>query len=243
MNNRPTYAVIGTDTDVGKTVVTCGLARSFAAMGYMTRAIKPVETGCDPTTPDRQDGVLLAQATGQASPVRALRRFSTPVAPPVAADIDGQSLDYGPLLDEVRQSMSNDHINLIEGAGGLLSPLTWSATMINICQDLSAHAILVAADKLGMINHTLMTISMLKHANIPLSAIVVSQTTHGDRSLSGHGLHGTTDESVGRNVDTMMRLVADCDITYLPYLNEPDQAHESLGDLAKRLVTRGGVLG
>ena len=234
MRDHKTYALIGTDTDVGKTVVGCGLSKALVDMGHPTLAIKPVETGCRLDTLDRQDGVRLASATGQTSPAYALRRFVTPIAPPVAADLEGEVLEYDGLLKTVRAAMRPNHVHLIEGAGGLLSPITWSATMTDICLDLGAHAVLVAADKLGVLNHTLMTLHVLKSAKIPLAAIVLCQV---DRPLKRPTEQA--DASVGRNLKALRTLVGETDVVYLPYLVERDDAADVLRPLAARLIMSG----
>ncbi|MEE2756388.1 MAG: dethiobiotin synthase [Myxococcota bacterium] len=236
MREQATYAVIGTDTEVGKTVVGCGLSKALVDMGHPTIAIKPVETGCRAVPVGAEDGVRLASATGQQMPTHALRRFVTPVAPPVAADLEGESLEYDALIQSIRDAMHPDHIHLIEGAGGLLSPITWSTTMIEICQDLGAQAILVASDKLGVLNHTRMTVRILEHAKIPIAAIVLCRAEHPaprpPHELKPHSI----DASVGRNLDALRRLVGPEDVIYLPYLADTKEAAKVLQPLAAQLA-------
>ena len=92
MKPKPCFAIVGTDTEVGKTMVACGLARALTNAGHSVIAVKPVETGCSNAHVDEQDGTRLAQATGQSEPAGALLRFPAPVAPPVAADLVGEQL-------------------------------------------------------------------------------------------------------------------------------------------------------
>src|SRR5215470_1497659 len=96
-----TVLITGTDAGVGKTWVGCGLAATLRRAGRMVLAVKPVETGCHDETSRGEDGVRLAKATGQREPARALRRFRAPVAPAVAADLEGTSVDLDELASEI----------------------------------------------------------------------------------------------------------------------------------------------
>ena len=81
--------VTGTDTEVGKTFVSCALAHALSQR-CACLAIKPAESGCTPERDGQEDGQRLARATGQDEPTRALTRLDTPVAPPVAAELEGR---------------------------------------------------------------------------------------------------------------------------------------------------------
>jgi dethiobiotin synthetase len=162
--------VTGTDTEVGKTLVTAALGHALTLCKVDIVAIKPVESGTDLGL--IQDGVLLAQATGQTAPTQALTLLKTPVAPPVAADLEGVKLDARLWIDAVNEASKRHHLVLVEGAGGLMSPLTWNHTLLDLAVGWKSDAILVASDKLGCLNHTLLTLSTLTAAGIrPLGVI------------------------------------------------------------------------
>src|SRR5262245_13552878 len=98
------YIVIaGTDTGVGKTRVATGLAVALASRGARVVAVKPIESGCGDEPSPAEDGVALAEATGQSEPRAALLRLRTPVAPPVAADLEGVSIDLAALVSRTRR--------------------------------------------------------------------------------------------------------------------------------------------
>jgi dethiobiotin synthase len=166
--------VTGTDTGVGKTFVACRLARALTGAGRRVLAVKPVESGCGPEPTDSEDGVLLARATGQSAPLAAFVRLRLPVAPPVAADREGVVLDHDEWCREIRTLSREAEIVLVEGAGGLLSPLTWETTALDLARDLEASALVIAPDRLGTINHTLLTLSALKSEGIPVLGVVFS---------------------------------------------------------------------
>jgi dethiobiotin synthetase len=183
MTGRPRHVLItGTDTGVGKTFVACRLAEALRGAGRRVIAIKPVESGCGAEIGDVEDGVLLARATGQSEPLTALVRLARPVAPPVAADAEGVALDHEEWCREIRSRAHGADVVLVEGAGGLLSPLTWSATGIDLARDLRAEALVVAPDRLGTINHTRLTLMALRSAGIPVLGVVFSAPGPADAS-------------------------------------------------------------
>ncbi|MFT7621013.1 MAG: dethiobiotin synthetase, partial [Myxococcota bacterium] len=150
--------VTGTDTGVGKTHMSCGLARLARKQWPGALALKPIESGAPGAVPGpTEDGVQLAEATGQAKPRAALIRLSAPIAPPDAADREGVSLDFDGLCDRVAALASDADWTLVEGAGGLLSPLTWHHSTLDLALRLKADVVVVAADVLGTQNHVLLT--------------------------------------------------------------------------------------
>ena len=165
--NRPVQApsillIVGTDTGVGKTWTGCALARALRRSGRRVVAVKPLETGCPGPPAEPEDGALLARATGQAEPLHALLRFRDPVAPPEAADREGRQIDFEELVRRVREYAARADISLVEGAGGLLSPLTWERSAVDLARALEACVLLVAADRLGTISHTLIALKLLE---------------------------------------------------------------------------------
>ena len=121
--------VVGSDTDVGKTYVSCGLLHSCRRQKIRVCGIKLIESGSEILTPETEDGYRLAQASGQSTPQRALIRLKHPVAPPLAAEREGVSIDWIPLVKRV-DAQINDSELCVEGAGGLLSPLTDSFSLL-----------------------------------------------------------------------------------------------------------------
>lgn len=216
------FVVVGTDSGVGKTIVGSGLARAWAEMGLRVVAVKPVETGCDGA--DFEDGVLLAQAARQETPVRALRRLRTAIAPPQAAEVEGETLDFDELLAATRDAIAGAEIALVESAGGLLSPFTAQTTAIDLAEALGARVILVSADRLGTQNHTRLTLRAL--GELPLAAVVLSTA------------EPSVDASAGRNAAVLRADVAPLDLTLdlLPPVTSIARAATALTPLARRLA-------
>ena len=158
--------ITGTDTGVGKTFVAAGLASHLRDSGYRVGVMKPAETGCP-----QQDGVLipedaarLKEASGCAEPMETIcpYRFSEPLAPSMAAERAGRRIDVDLLLSTYGEISAKYDITLVEGAGGLLVPLLPSYTYADFAGVLKLPLVVVAANKLGAINHLLLT---LEHAS------------------------------------------------------------------------------
>jgi dethiobiotin synthetase len=214
-----TVLVTGTDTGVGKTWVACGLAHAIRHAGRSVTAVKAVETGCEDRPAPTEDGVRLAAATGQTAPTRALRRFRAPIAPAPAADLEGLTLDLDELAAEIGAAAGTSQLLLLEGAGGLLSPLGWDWNAVDLAQAFHATALVVASDRLGSINHTLLTLSALDLAGVRVAAIVLSAPA-------------AADASTGSNGPAIARLSGIDRVRSVPRLAEPEAAVPWLGEVA-----------
>lgn len=182
--DRP-LLIVGTDTGVGKTLVSCALARLARGRGLDVRAIKPVESGCPSDASPEEDGVRLAAAAEQTAPAAALERLRRPLAPPQAADDEGRELALQPWLEAIERIAQRPL--LIEGAGGLLSPLTWQHTALDLARAIGAEALVVAADRLGGQSQTLLVCRALAGAGVPLSGVIWSAPEVAD-DASGSNL-------------------------------------------------------
>lgn len=177
----PFFVVVaGTDTGVGKTFVTRALARRLADEGVRVVAIKPVETGMAELKPGEEDGELLALATGQSRPEHALYRFDAPLAAPVAAELEGQTLDWEPLVRSIRRAADGAELAVVEGAGGLLSPMTWEHTVRDLARELGAPLLLVAPDRLGSLNQVRLAAEAVQRGGVELLGVVLSGGRSGD---------------------------------------------------------------
>jgi dethiobiotin synthetase len=176
--------VTGTDTNVGKTWVACALAHALRDAGKRVVAIKPVETGCSEPPTVREDGVLLAHATGQAHPPHAILRLPEPGGPVLAGDRTDSAVDFDALLLKIERYGEDAEFLLIEGAGGLLTPITWEWNMTDVARAVGACALVVAVDRMGSINHTLLTLSALELAGIPCLGVVLTAPGGKDRSAA-----------------------------------------------------------
>jgi len=224
-----TFVIAGTDTGVGKTVVAAGLARALSMSGRYVVAVKIVESGCDGANPAEEDGRILAAATGQSEPLEALVRLAGAVTPALAADLEGVALDFEGLIEQTHEVAAGADVTIVEGAGGLFAPLTWKRNTRDIVRELGARVILVAADRLGTVNHTLLALGALEGDRV--AAIVLSAPEVPDASTGLNAeairLHGT---AMGMTLPP---------IAVLGRIESVDDAAAELGDLAAMLV--GGV--
>jgi dethiobiotin synthetase len=158
--------ITGTDTGVGKTLVGASLALFLRERGYHVGVMKPVETGCG-----EKDGVLfpddatrLKAASGCAEPIERIcpYRFAEPLAPSIAAERAGEKIDIDRLLSTYEEISAAHDMTLVEGVGGLMVPLLPSYTYADFARVLKMPTLVVAANKLGVINHLLLT---LEHAS------------------------------------------------------------------------------
>jgi len=215
--------VTGTDTGVGKTMVTAGLARALSDRGVQVVAIKPVETGCGETVGESEDGWILASASRQSKPVGALTRLREPVAPPVAADLEGSTLDASCWRETLASYSESTEVVLVEGAGGLLSPLTWKETARDLASSLGAVALVVAADRLGTLNHTLLTLEALARAEIRTLGIVFSAPP-------------SPDESTGKNLESLRRIDPSVKALALARVKSWEEAAKKLEEVSRWIV-------
>ena len=178
--------ITGTDTGVGKTWVGRALGRALTDAGRRVVAIKLVETGCREATSASEDGVLLAAATGQPEPQAALYRFAAPLAPALASDAEGEAIDLDALVLRIEALGDGADLVLIEGAGGLLSPITWEWNVVDLARTLGATALLVGPDQLGVINHALLALSALELAGLEVAGLVLTTPEAPDASTGGN---------------------------------------------------------
>src|SRR3989338_1972922 len=160
--------ITGTDTGVGKTLVACGLAALLRESGYKVGVMKPAETGCEERDgkPFPPDAYLLKKVSGCSEPVEKIcpYRLRDPLTPSMAAERECVKIDIS-FLEKIYGEISSNHdITLVEGAGGLFAPILPHYTYADLARLLKLPLLVVAANRLGVINHLLLT---LEHASCP----------------------------------------------------------------------------
>lgn len=157
MNAR--IVVTGTDTGIGKTVFSAALAGALRAHYW-----KPVQAGLDEETD--HDSVARLSGLPQSHLLGEAYRLKTPASPHLAARIDGVTIDVEALaLPEIEGPL------VVEGAGGLMVPLTETLTYIDVMARWRVPVVLCARTTLGTINHTLLSIEALRARKIPLLGV------------------------------------------------------------------------
>jgi len=171
------WFITGTDTEVGKTVVTAGLAAALRQIGEPVAAVKPVATGSDAPG---ADAARIARAAGHAPRIHTC--FPVPAAPHRAARLANQALDFHAMVDWVR-SQTGDPL-LVEGVGGWTVPLTAAQRVSDLAVALGLPVIVVAANRLGVLNHTLLTVEAVQASGLPLAAVVLNDHFSDDPQLA-----------------------------------------------------------
>jgi dethiobiotin synthetase len=175
--------VTGTDTGVGKTVVACALIAALRERGRRVAPWKPVETGWDARAPERTDAARLAAAAGvhEAIDLVCPYRFRAPVAPVVAAAAEGVRIDVGHLETLYRARAERADVVIVEGAGGLLVPIVERVTYLDLARRLGLSLLIVAANRLGVVNHTVLTAHAAAAAGVHVLGFVLNDVAPGGR--------------------------------------------------------------
>lgn len=157
--------ITGTDTGVGKTFFAATLGAYLCRLGYRVGVLKPVETGCEERDGELipLDALRLRDSSGCAEPMEKIcpYRFREPLAPSIAAVRAGVKIEMNQLMVVFNEISAAHDITLVEGAGGLMVPLVPSFTFADFACVLKLPVLIVGANKLGAINHLLLT---LEHA-------------------------------------------------------------------------------
>jgi dethiobiotin synthetase len=182
------FFVTGTDTGVGKTFVTCAIARRFTAQKKKVFAFKPIETGCSMVDGRLvgSDQELLAHAAGnwQRGSHRGVYRFALAAAPLVAATAEGIPIDLAWIDSVFKQGISEADLVLVEGAGGWRVPITESFDMGELAKRLGLPVLVVARAGLGTINHTLLTVEAIEKDGLKVAAVLLNTLPDDDAAMA-----------------------------------------------------------
>lgn len=169
--------VTGTDTGVGKTVIACSLTRALTRAGHAVAVRKPVESGCARRAGrlEPADGMALARAAGNRETLETVTplRLARALSPERAAYLESMQLTLNDLIGAARTGNGSDFF-VVEGAGGFLSPLASDALNADLALALGLPVLVVAEDRLGSINHTLLTVEAIERRGLRLAGIVLN---------------------------------------------------------------------
>jgi dethiobiotin synthetase len=167
--------VTGTDTDVGKTAVACAIARQLVAAGTRVGVYKPAASGAGTAAPDV---VRLWEAAGRPlTPAQVCpQSFAAPIAPPRSARAEGRVVDERLLRDGLEPWWTASDIVVVEGAGGLFSPLGDTLLNADLARELGLPLVVVDAARLGAIGRTLATVTAARASGLTVAAVVLSHT-------------------------------------------------------------------
>lgn len=175
--------VTGTDTGVGKTVVSAALVSLLRMKGVDAVPMKPVQTGCVRrggywVAPDLEFCLRRAGLTASETEKRwmAPYRFKPACSPHLAAAIQHRRIEIAPILKAFRGLRHRHSFVIVEGAGGILAPLNERETMLDLMTALALPVVLVARPGLGTLNHTLLSLRELRRARLPVAGVIINAT-------------------------------------------------------------------
>jgi len=165
--------VTGTDTGVGKTFIAGGIAHALKQDGRNVGVMKPVESGCEHGT---VDAIFLKRVAGVDDELTDISPYQLrePLAPGVAAAMEGVEIRIEVILDAFKRLGGKHEFMIVEGAGGLLVPLGLGITNADIARIFDLPLIIVVANRLGAVNHALLTIEAARAREIPICGIILN---------------------------------------------------------------------
>lgn len=191
--------VTGTDTAVGKTYVAAMIARSLFEAGWQVGVYKPAASGCraEGTQLLADDAIALWEAAGRPGNLEQVcpQCFTEPLAPHLAARAAGQKIDSELLRSGLDPWRDGYDVVVVEGAGGLMSPLSDVDYVADLANEFQLPLVVVARNSLGTINQTLQT-------------LIAAATYREGLEVAGIVLNRTTDDSRDRSVETNARELA-----------------------------------
>ncbi len=175
----PGLFIAATDTEVGKTVVAGAIANWFRKRRYRVGVCKPAATGCrrDREGLVSEDAEFLASCADAAAPLDIIcpQRFAEPLAPAVAAERAGVSLDWDAIGRALREIAADSDVMIVEGVGGVMVPMDGKILLRDVIRWLGLPAVVVARPGLGTINHTMLTLGALREAKIAIAGVVINR--------------------------------------------------------------------
>ncbi|MDD7804563.1 MAG: dethiobiotin synthase [Endozoicomonas sp. (ex Botrylloides leachii)] len=178
--NKKTFFVTGTDTDAGKTVVTCGLLEGARMKGYKTLGLKPLSAGCE-VTPDglrNNDALEIMHAMTCELPYEQVNpaAFESPAAPHIVAEQTNITVTLEQLTQWCKNTQTvSANITLIEGAGGWRVPINTQHMLSALPKELDIPVILVVGMKLGCLNHATLTAEAIMRDGIKIAGWVANR--------------------------------------------------------------------
>lgn len=196
--------VTGTDTGVGKTVIAAALVTALRRSGVRAVGFKPMETGVTAGEPSDSD-VLAHASPDHPALTQPLLQLPEAIAPALAAERAGIPLDADAVEDRIRQLRRDGYTLVVEGAGGVMVPLCWDYTVLDLAHACDLDAVVVARAGLGTLNHVAMTVMMLRSREIPIRGIVLN------------GRREQADLAESTNPDALARMLHGVRIVEVPY--------------------------
>ncbi len=220
--------VTATGTDIGKSFVTCGIVAELHRRLRSVAALKPLASGFDDSRAAESDpGRLLTALGRELGPAELDRispwRYRAPLAPDLAAKREGKSVDFAAVVkfcrDAVASAIAGPENLLIEGVGGVMSPIAENHTVLDWMAELGIPVLLVSGSYLGAQSHALTALAALRGRRLALRAVVVCESPESGLSLAD-------------TVQSLARFTRGTELLALPRLSSWNAPHETFSRLA-----------
>ena len=169
--------ITATDTDIGKTYVCAGLAHSLKKLDIDVGIMKPFACGVKQKTGFSSNDLTILSKAAMVNDAEELLNpffFPIPASPYTAAKNFGVKIDIDYLMKCFRKLDKIHDVMLVEGIGGIMTPILKDYAIIDLIKDLEANTIIVTSSKIGTINHTIMTCNMCENMKIPVKGLIIN---------------------------------------------------------------------
>ena len=190
--NKTDFFITGTDTGIGKTLVSCALIHALRQKGRSAIGMKPIAAGAENTPPGlrNEDALALINASNTDIDYRLINPicYKPAIAPHIAAHILKEKITTRPILSAYHQLKQHADTVIIEGAGGWFVPMNENSTLADLVIELELPVILVVGIRLGCLNHALLSQCAIQQAGVKFSGwvanIIDSQMPHIEENIS-----------------------------------------------------------
>jgi len=209
--------ITATDTDIGKTYVCAGLAHSLKKLGIDVGIMKPFACGVKQKTGFSSNDLTILSKAAMVNDAEELLNpffFPIPASPYTAAKNLGVKIDINYLMKCFRKLDKIHDVMLVEGIGGIMTPILKDYAIIDLIKDLEANTIIVTSSKIGTINHTIMTCNMCKNMKISVKGLIINNFDSTGYPVS----------DLERDLSALTDLPVLCSLPHMPKFNLNDYA-------------------
>ncbi len=192
MKKAKGFFITGTDTGVGKTIITAALIKAIKHLGLKACGMKPIETGCKKTKFKVQDtllpydGIFLKKISNVNDSLDLITpiRFENPLAPLSASEIECVSIDFQKIKKAFTELSKKYDVVIVEGIGGLLVPITRDCFVLDLAKDFGLPLIIVSRPGLGTINHIMLTVNCAIKEGLNVAGIIINYSHPPEGTLA-----------------------------------------------------------
>ena len=209
--------ITATDTDIGKTYVCAGLAHSLKKLDIDVGIMKPFACGVKQKTGFSSNDLTILSKAAMVNDAEELLNpffFPIPASPYTAAKNFGVKIDIDYLMKCFRKLDKIHDVMLVEGIGGIMTPILKDYAIIDLIKDLEANTIIVTSSKIGTINHTIMTCDMCKNMKIPVKGLIINNFDSTGYPVS----------DLEKDLSVLTDLPVLCSLPHMPKFNLNDYA-------------------